>query len=129
MSAKFSSDGTVQAPTYYDGPADVTGDVHLRIRYFTYQTEAGMVAGRNTNEMFTIERPAKDVWPYLKDFNLWQNAYGFAYSGIVGDLEGGNFYISARLKSSGEEGDLANRTLLEQDLTATIDPNEPIQQV
>src|SRR5687767_9270596 len=97
-SAAESGPGTVLAPKYYEGPVDIAGDVHVRIRYFTYLTDEGLVSGRNTNHMFTIERPARQVWPYIKDFNLWQNAYGFYYSGVVGDLEGKFFHISAGFK-------------------------------
>jgi len=46
------------------------------------------MTGTTTNVMFTIDRPAKAVWPYLRDFNLWQNSYHHYYSGVAGDLEG-----------------------------------------
>jgi hypothetical protein len=45
--------------------------------------------------MFTIARPARDVWPHLKDFNGWQNEYGHYYSGVIGDLDGKTFRLSA----------------------------------
>jgi hypothetical protein len=80
------STGTVSAPTWYEGPTDVDGDVHLRIRFFTYPTADGIVAGRNTNELFTIDRPARDVWPVVSDFNLWHNVSDYYYSGVVRDL-------------------------------------------
>ena len=118
------SAASASSRTFYEGPSDVQGDVHLRIRYFTYQTAEGLVAGRNTNEMFTIDRPAKSVWPYLKDFNLWQNAYGFYYSGVVGDLEGRSFQISSRLKRS----ESSDEDRFESLVSAKIDPNEPLQQ-
>jgi uncharacterized protein YndB with AHSA1/START domain len=78
--------GTVRAPRYYDGPSDVVGDVHLRIRYFAYDTEGGLVAGRNTSHFFTIDRPARDVWPVVSDFNLWHNPAGYFYSGVLNEL-------------------------------------------
>jgi hypothetical protein len=81
---------------YYDGPADVNGDVCLHQRYFTYRTDAGLVAGKNFNVMFTIKRPAKEAWPHFKDFNRWQNAANHYYSGVVGDLEGQTFRISLK---------------------------------
>src|SRR6266516_5614783 len=80
-------DGTVDA-TYYEGHAHADGDERMNIRYYTYRTDAGLVAGATTSVMFTVDRPARDVWPYLKDFNLWQSAYDHYYSGVVGDLEG-----------------------------------------
>ena len=44
------------------------------------------MAGTATSVIFTLDRPAKDVWPYVKDFNLWQSDYGHKYSGVIGDL-------------------------------------------
>lgn len=88
--------GTPAAPRYYQGPSAIRGDYHVRIRYFTYETDEGLVVGRNTNHTFTIERAARDVWPYIKDFNLWQNGYGYYYTGVVGDLEGKEFYIAKK---------------------------------
>jgi hypothetical protein len=81
-------EGTVHAPEYYEGLSDINGDAYQHRRYFTYRTNAGLVTGTTTSVMFTIERPAKEVWPYFKDFNLWQNSYHHYYSGVVGDLEG-----------------------------------------
>jgi hypothetical protein len=78
--------GTVQVPSFHEGPTHAQGDVQLQQRYFTYKTDAGIVAGCDMSVMFTIDRPARDVWPYLKDFNCWQNSYGYYYSGVVGDL-------------------------------------------
>jgi hypothetical protein len=51
--------------------------------------------------MFTLGRTAAEVWPYFKDLNLWQNAYGHYYSGVVGDLEGKTFSISNRPNDDG----------------------------
>jgi hypothetical protein len=78
--------GTVASPTYYEGPSATAGDVQLRIRYFTYETDRGLVAGRNTSEIFTIEHPARDVWPVVSDFNLWHNVSDYYYSGVLRDL-------------------------------------------
>jgi hypothetical protein len=81
-----TADGTVQVTQFHEGPAHMQDDVQLHQRYFTYKTDAGIVAGCDMTAMFTIDRPAKDVWPYIRDFNRWQNAYGYYYSGVVGDL-------------------------------------------
>jgi hypothetical protein len=82
--------GTIQSPRYEESPAfsepNVDDDVCLRGRIFTYGTEAGLVAGSIASVMFTIDRPAKEVWPYFKNLNLWQK--NMHYSGVVGDLEG-----------------------------------------
>lgn len=76
------------------------GNVHLHGRYFTTRDESGLVSGTNIDVMFTIDRPTKDIWPVLKDFNLWQK--GHQYSGILGDLEGKTFYLSLRASAVGK---------------------------
>jgi len=93
MTLKRSSvEGTVSAPRYSEAFADAHGDERLHGRYFTYKTDAGLVAGCAISVTFTIDRPAKDVWPYFKDFSLWQKDH--YYSGVVGDLEGKTFSLS-----------------------------------
>jgi len=92
------AEGTGQAPHYYEGPTHIHGDVRLHQRLFSYETNAGLVAGWNMSVMFTIDRSAKEVWPYLKDFNLWQNSYDYYYTGVVGDLY------------SSQEGNLGEKT-------------------
>jgi hypothetical protein len=84
--------GTARVPNFFEGPTESRGDVRVHTRFFTYRTDAGLVAGAATNVMFTIDRPAKDVWPHFQDFNRWQPRH--YYSGIVGDLEGKTFRIS-----------------------------------
>jgi uncharacterized protein YndB with AHSA1/START domain len=101
MSFKSPTAATAQNPKYYDGPAETQGDVRLHQRYFTYPSDAGWVAGKCFNAMFTIERPAREVWPHLKDLNRWQNPYGHYYSGVVGDLEGKTFFISDKPNDPG----------------------------
>lgn len=94
-SSRPESDGTVRAPHFLEGPAEIVGDIHLHQRFFTYRLDAGLVSGKTFSVMFTIDRAASDVWPHLKDLNPWQNAYGHYYSGVVGDLEGKRFHISS----------------------------------
>jgi hypothetical protein len=83
--------GTIDAPIYYDGTADVIGDVRVNIKLYTYRTELGLVVGSLTSMMFSLDQPVKEVWPYFKDFNLWQPKH--YYTGVVGDLEGRTFGI------------------------------------
>jgi hypothetical protein len=96
----FSAAGTEF--TYYEGPpnpapdVDFNGDICLRTQLYTYRMGDKIVAGETLSVMFSIDRPAKDVWPHLKDFNLWQNAYGHYYTGVVGDLEGKPFRIGSK---------------------------------
>jgi hypothetical protein len=85
--------GTARTPKYYDGYEDVDGDFRQRLRYYTYRTERGVVAGAVVNVTFTLERPAKEVWPSFQDFTLWQDAYEHYYSGTFGELEGKTFRI------------------------------------
>jgi hypothetical protein len=87
--------------SYVEGPADHQGDVYLQAKYFTCRSDIGMVAGCDFNVMFTIDRPARVVWPYIQDFNLWQNSYGHYYSGAFGDLEGKTCRISAKPNDPG----------------------------
>jgi len=84
--------GSDQRLQYYDGPIETHGDVHIHGRFFTSRVRAGLVAGTDLSLMFTIDGPARQVWPHFKDFNLWQS--GHYYSGVVGDLEGRTFRIS-----------------------------------
>jgi hypothetical protein len=59
------------------------------------------VAGKTFSVMFTVDQPARHVWPQLKDFNAWQNPYGHYYSGVVGDLEGQTFLLSSKPNEAG----------------------------
>jgi len=82
------AESTAGFRNYHEGPSEVHGDVRLHQRYFTYKTASGWVAGKTFNVMLSLDRPAKDVWPLVKDFNLWQNCDHHYYSGVLGDLEG-----------------------------------------
>ena len=97
--------GTVRAPTYYEGhvapDVNVSGDECLHTRLYTYRTEKGLVAGWTMSVIFTIDRSPREVWPYLKDFNLWQP--GHYYSGVVGDLEGQIYTSSYKPNDSQSE--------------------------
>ena len=86
--------GEVRNFQIHQGPTRTEGDVSLNRQFFTYEIDAGLVAGSLLSVMFTIERPAKDVWPYFKDFNLWQSQLSHFYSGVVGDLEGEEFFLT-----------------------------------
>jgi hypothetical protein len=88
------SGGTVLTPNYYEGLVNTKGDERQNRRHFAYKTNAGLMTGSATSVMFTVDRPAKDVWPYFKDFNLWQNSYHHYYSGVLGDLEGKTFRLT-----------------------------------
>jgi hypothetical protein len=89
------AEGTERVVNWTDGPRDVDGDVKIHQRFYTEDTEAGKVVGKTLSMLFTIDAPAKGVWPHLKDFNPWQNEYGHYYSGVIGDLEGQTFRIGA----------------------------------
>jgi hypothetical protein len=91
----MTAEKTVSQPKFYEGPTDILGDVHLRQRFFTYRCSGGLIAGKTFNVMFTIERPARIVWPCFKDLNCWQNVYHHYYSGVIGDLEGKTFHLSS----------------------------------
>jgi hypothetical protein len=88
-----TSQGTERVVNWTEGPNDVDGDVKIHQRFYSEETQAGLVVGKTLSILFTIDRPAEDVWPHLKDFNPWQNEYGHYYSGVIGDLEGQTFRI------------------------------------
>jgi hypothetical protein len=121
-SNNVSARGTAQFPNYYDGPADIRGDVHLSQRFFTYQIDGKWVGGKTFNVMFTIERRAKNVWPFLKDFNLWQNSYGHYFSGVMGDLEGKTFRIGDRPDDNGPHQFRVLRVIPESTMVVTHPP-------
>lgn len=73
--------GTVIAPTFYEGHEHSEGDFRMHLRNYTYMTDQGPVTGIVGSVMFTIDRPAKVVWPYLSDFNQWEGPLGINYSG------------------------------------------------
>jgi hypothetical protein len=88
--------GHAEVRVYHDEHVESKDDVFLSMRAFTTRVDAGLVAGMNLNVMFTIDRPASEIWPYARDWNLWQNRSGFYYSGVLGDLEGQTFGLSLK---------------------------------
>lgn len=87
---------TAANPEFLDGPEDVTPGLRLRQRFFSYPVASGLVTGKTLTVTIEFDRPARDVWPHLKDLNPWQNGYDHYYSGVLGDLEGGRFTLSDR---------------------------------
>jgi hypothetical protein len=98
---KFEVEETPAGREYYEGPADVHGDERLHARYFVHKTAQGLIVGDCYCIMFTIDRPAKEVWRYFRDFNLWQNEHKHYYSGVLADLEGKTFRISTKPNDPG----------------------------
>lgn len=97
--------GTVSAPNFYEGIAYSKDDFKFHLENFTYMTGKGPVAGIVGSVMFTLDRPAKVVWPYLKDFNSFEGPHGIKYTGEDGSLVAwGDLYTS-------EEHDLGQKTL------------------
>jgi len=43
---------------------------------------------------FTLDGTRKEAWPFVKDFNAWQNSEGYYYDSVIGDQEGGSFRLS-----------------------------------
>ena len=83
--ASVTASDVAKPPMSY---AEVHGDVGLHQKFFVSTTDGVVTGGKNFSVKFVIDRPAKDVWAILKDFNLWQNPYGYYYSGVIGDEEG-----------------------------------------
>lgn len=63
--------------------------------------------GRRQSELvfditWSVERPVREVWPIFKDFNNWQNGYGFYYDGVMGNEGNGNLvYLSNKPNNKG----------------------------
>ena len=93
------SQGTLQNPKHYEETPVNQNDIHISAQYFAYSTPEGVVSGTNLNVMFTLNRRAKEVWPKFKDFSRWQK--GHLYSGVLGDIEGKMFYLSADRAAAG----------------------------
>ena len=77
--------GTVAVPRAYEGPARIDEDAVVSSRLFSYDTDGGLVTGYEISVQFTLDGTASEVWPYVKDWNAWQNPYGYFYNGVVGD--------------------------------------------
>ena len=102
MSAnKFVVEATVQDRTYYEGPCEIYDGERHHARYFSYPTNAGLVVGDCYSVAFTVDRPAKEVWRYLRDLNLWQSEHQNYFSGVLGDLEGKTFRMSDKPNDPG----------------------------
>jgi hypothetical protein len=86
---------------YYEGPCETWGDARLHFRYYSSDTDAGKMVGVVASITFVLDRPASDVWPHFKDFNLWHNSCDHYYSGVLGDLEGKTFRLSKKPNEPG----------------------------
>jgi hypothetical protein len=87
-------DGTVESPKFRRAIDETHDDFRYSAKYYTFDTDEGLVAGATISLTCTIHRPAREVWPVFKDHTLWQDAYHHYYSGVVGDLEGKTFMLS-----------------------------------
>lgn len=81
-----SSEGSLREPVFYEGPTRSGDDVLMKQRFFTYDTDAGLVSGIHLDVNFTVDQPPSVVWKYYRDFNLWHNSHGYFYPAAIGDL-------------------------------------------
>jgi hypothetical protein len=88
MTSTESAPPAVSPRKYVEAYSEVDGDDRMKATYFTYRIPAGLVAGVRMTVHFTVDGTPQEVWPFLSDFNAWQNSSGYYYSGVVGDLEG-----------------------------------------
>jgi hypothetical protein len=93
-STKTWGEGTESSPKYWVAFDEQHDDAKFSGRYFTFDTDEGLVAGATVDLTCTFDAPARDVWPYFKDHTLWQDAYHHYYSGVLGDLEGKTFMLN-----------------------------------
>lgn len=94
-------EGTVDKPRYFDGFMHRSEGALVRGRLMVYRTGEGVVAGSRLTTIFDVDRPVSEVWEQFKDFNRWQNAAGFYYSGVIGDLGGKTFRLSEKPNDGG----------------------------
>jgi hypothetical protein len=99
--ATDAAEGTVRSPRWYESFADVNGDEQVHSKLYAYVQEGDLFVGTTKSVMFTVDAPARDVWPVLKDSNLWQAEYGHHYSGVIGDLEGKSFRLGDKPNPEG----------------------------
>ncbi len=92
--AETWGEGTASSPKYRVAFDEQVDDLKLSGRYYTFNTDEGMVVGATVDITCTFDKPARDVWPYFKDHTLWQDAYLHYYSGVLGDIEGKTFMIN-----------------------------------
>jgi hypothetical protein len=84
--------GTVKEPRYYDRIDFRKDDFGYKQKNYSYMTAKGPVVGLVSSLICTIDRPAQEVWPYLKDFNSFEGPFGIRYAGqddslaVWGDL-------------------------------------------
>jgi hypothetical protein len=93
--------GTLLTPRWYESFADVNGDEQVHSKLYSFVDDGQLVVGTTKSVMFTVDRPADEVWPVLKNPNLWQSEYGHHYSGVVGDLEGKSFRLGDKPNDEG----------------------------
>ena len=92
----FFIDATAVPRTYYEGFSDINTDEKIHQHYFTAPSESGLVAGVSASVMFTVDKPARDVWPIISDFNIWQREFDHVYSGVLAQLEGKTFSLGIK---------------------------------
>jgi uncharacterized protein YndB with AHSA1/START domain len=97
--------GSYETAVYTDGPDDVHDDVRMTQQYYIHDTPSGRMVGKTSNVTFVLPSGPADVWPFLKDFNQWQNGDSHYYSGVVGDLEGKTFNLRLTADAEGRGPD------------------------
>ena len=70
---KNSVEGTVSELKYDEGPVYVNDDIWLHERYYTYKADERLVSGWTMTAVVIFDRPVRDVWPYVKYWNLFMN--------------------------------------------------------
>lgn len=109
MTADVSA-GTLHAPTWYEATVEQHDDTRLQFRPFTFQTEAGLVAGTEFSVQFTLDGSPSEVWPIFRDWNQWMNSYGYFWPGVLAetysseDLDLGTqlYHLTVRLEGEPE---------------------------
>lgn len=71
--------GTIKSPNYWDRIDFREDDVAYKQKNYSYIGPKGAVVGLVSSLLCTLDRPSRDVWPFIKDFNSFEGPFGIRY--------------------------------------------------
>lgn len=101
LNTSTMSSERLASTTYLEGVEESAEGAHFNFRYYMRGAGEARTVGTIATMSFSVDAPVAVVWPIFKDSNLWHNAGGYYYSGVLGDLEGRTFRLS---KAPNEDG-------------------------
>jgi hypothetical protein len=110
VQAQPSGGGTLSHPQFYPGQQYRDDDMLMTQRYFTYDSDRGLVSGIDVDVTIFFDHPRSIVWPVLQDHNSWQSPHGYFYPSPIQDLytdtNGDLGTTTYRLKIKPPEGEM-----------------------